>query len=70
MLVALPLVTDLRFIHARAALGRLMKVINKSSTSTTTFKLSDLLDLRLHEFVDDVGEIVDQAQKEEKMEQL
>lgn len=33
------------------------------------FKLDDLLALELHKFEDEVGEIVDRAQKEEKMEQ-
>ena len=33
------------------------------------FKLDDLLRLELHKFEDEVGEIVDRAQKEEKMEQ-
>jgi dynein heavy chain len=32
------------------------------------FKLDDLLTLQLHKFEEDVGEIVDRAQKEEKME--
>jgi hypothetical protein len=32
------------------------------------FKLDDLLALELHKFEDEVGEIVDRAQKEEKME--
>ena len=33
-----------------------------------SFKLDDLLKLELHKFEDEVGEIVDCAQKEEKME--
>lgn len=33
------------------------------------FKLDDLLKLELHKFEEEVGEIVDRAQKEEKMEQ-
>lgn len=33
------------------------------------FKLRDLLQLELHKFEEEVGEIVDRAQKEEKMEQ-
>ena len=32
------------------------------------FRLEDLLSLQLHQYADDVGEIVDRAQKEEKME--
>ncbi len=32
------------------------------------FKLNDLLALELHKFEEEVGEIVDRAQKEEKME--
>ena len=31
-------------------------------------KFSDLIDLGLHRFVDEIGEIVDRAQKEEKIE--
>lgn len=34
-----------------------------------SFKLDDLLKLELHKFADEVGEIVDCAQKEEKVEQ-
>lgn len=33
------------------------------------FKLDDLLALELHKFEEEVGEIVERAQKEEKMEQ-
>ena len=33
------------------------------------FCLADMLKLQLHKFVDDVGEVVDRAQKEDKMEQ-
>lgn len=33
------------------------------------FRLQDLLGLGLHQFAEDVGEITDRAQKEEKMEQ-
>lgn len=32
------------------------------------FRLEDLLRLQLHKYAEDVGEIVDRAQKEEKME--
>ena len=38
-------------------------------TIDANFKLDDLLRLELHKFEDEVGEIVDRAQKEEKMEQ-
>ena len=71
MLVALPLVTDLRHPSMRERhWAELMRVTSKEfDVNDPTFKLSDLLDLGLHEFGDDVGEIVDQAQKEEKMEQ-
>ncbi len=37
--------------------------------SDPAFKLDDLLKLELHKFEEEVGEIVDRAQKEEKMEQ-
>lgn len=36
--------------------------------SDPSFKLDDLLALQLHKFEEEVGEIVDRAQKEEKME--
>lgn len=38
------------------------------TVSDPAFKLDDLLALQLHKFEDEVGEIVDRAQKEEKME--
>lgn len=40
--------------------------LNTSAISDLTFE--DMLKLKLHEFVDDVGEVVDRAQKEEKIE--
>jgi dynein heavy chain len=71
MLVALPLVADLRHKSMRPRhWEELMKVTNtKFEITAPGFKLSDLLELELHNFGDDVGEIVDQAQKEEKMEE-
>lgn len=39
-----------------------------SFTLDAGFRLSDLLSLQLHQYAEDVGEIVDRAQKEEKME--
>jgi dynein heavy chain len=70
MLVALPLVADLRHPSMRDRhWAELMKVTNTNFEITASFKLRDLLELELHKFGDDVGEIVDQAQKEEKMEQ-
>lgn len=39
-----------------------------SFTLDASFRLSDLLKLELHKYAEDVGEIVDRAQKEEKME--
>ena len=70
MLVALPLVGDLRHPSMRDRhWAELMEVTNTKFEITADFKLRDLLDLELHNFGDDVGEIVDQAQKEEKMEQ-
>lgn len=38
------------------------------SVEDPAFKLADLLALELHKFEDEVSEIVDRAQKEEKME--
>ena len=70
MLVSLPLVGDLRHPSMRDRhWAELMNVTNKHFEFTDSFKLKDLLELELHKFGDDVGEIVDQAQKEEKMEQ-
>ena len=53
---------DLPFAPANAAL-------QVQFTIDANFKLDDLLRLELHKFEDEVGEIVDRAQKEEKMEQ-
>lgn len=39
------------------------------NVSDPAFQLDDLLALQLHKFEEEVGEIVDRAQKEEKMEQ-
>ena len=70
MLVALPLVSDLRHPSMRDRhWAELKKATEKNfDLEAPDFALRDLLDLGLHMFGEDVGEIVDQAQKEEKME--
>jgi dynein heavy chain len=50
---------------------KLMGVTKKQiDVNNPKFSLNDMLALELHNFVDDVGEVVDQAQKEDKMEQM
>ena len=68
-LVTIPLVADLRSPDMRDRHWKmLMEATGVSFTINASFKLDDLLKLELHKFADDVGEIVDQAQKEAKME--
>ena len=68
-LVSVPLVADLRSPAMRDRhWTALMEVTAKQFTIDSKFRLADLLALELHKFEDDVGEIVDRAQKEEKME--
>ena len=67
---SLPLVAELRSPamrdrHWKALMNATKKDINLSDPA---FSLQDLLDLELHRFEEEVGEIVDQAAKEEKME--
>lgn len=67
---SLPLVAELRSPamrdrHWQALMAATKKEINLQDP---TFSLQQLLDLELHKFEEEVGEIVDQAGKEEKME--
>eukprot|EP00879_Flechtneria_rotunda_P017284 GHRR01018106.1.p1 GENE.GHRR01018106.1~~GHRR01018106.1.p1 ORF type:complete len:1124 (+),score=375.49 GHRR01018106.1:243-3374(+) len=69
-LVSVPLVADLRSPAMRDRHWRLLMEATQVSFNVQDpgFKLDDLLALQLHKFEDEVGEIVDRAQKEEKME--
>jgi len=69
-MASIPLVSDLRHPSMRERHWKnLMDVTNVQFVIDEHFKLGNLLDLGLHKFEEDVGEIVNQAQKEEKMEQ-
>ena len=49
---------------------KLMGITKKNiDVNNSAFNLDNMLALELHNFVDDVGEVVDQATKEDKMEQ-
>lgn len=69
MAVALPLVSDL---HDPAMRDRhwkqLMKATGKNFVMDENFTLGTLLDLELHKFQEEVGDIVDRAKKEEGIE--
>ena len=67
---SLPLVAELRSPSMRARhWAALMAATGKQiNLEDPEFSLQHLLDLELHKFEDEVGEIVDQASKEEKME--
>jgi dynein heavy chain len=68
-LVSIPLVSDLRSPDMRDRHWQsLMKTTGVTFVIDANFKLDDLLALQLHKFEDEVGEIVDCAQKEAKME--
>jgi dynein heavy chain, axonemal len=67
---SLPLVAELRSPamrdrHWAALMAATKKDINLADPS---FSLQELLDLELHKYEEEVGDIVDQASKEEKME--
>eukprot|EP00960_Hanusia_phi_P043077 755854-Hanusia_phi.AAC.7 len=69
-LSTIPLVSDLRHPSMRDRhWNMLMDLTGVKFQIDDSFKLDDLLRLELHKFEDDVGEIVNRAQKEEKMEQ-
>jgi dynein heavy chain len=66
----IPLVADLRHPSMRDRHWKmLMDLTGVKFVIDENFKLENLLALQLHNFEDDVGEIVNRAQKEEKMEQ-
>eukprot|EP00878_Enallax_costatus_P044621 GHUV01053316.1.p1 GENE.GHUV01053316.1~~GHUV01053316.1.p1 ORF type:complete len:464 (+),score=147.77 GHUV01053316.1:399-1790(+) len=69
-LVSVPLVADLRSPAMRDRHWQQLMEATKVTFDIhdPTFKLDDLLALELHKFEEKVGEIVDRAQKEEKME--
>jgi dynein heavy chain len=69
-LSTIPLVSDLRHPSMRPRhWDMLMELTGVKFVIDDKFKLEDLIRLELHKFEDDVGEIVNRAQKEEKMEQ-
>jgi len=69
-LATIPLVSDLRHPSMRDRhWNMLMDLTGVKFVIDDKFKLEDLIALKLHQFEDDVGEIVNRAQKEEKMEQ-
>eukprot|EP00966_Prymnesium_polylepis_P164351 3799605-Prymnesium_polylepis.1 len=70
-LVSVPCVSDLKSPSMRDRhWDQLMEVTKVSiDVKNPTFALDDLLKLNLQNYVDDVGEVVDRAQKEDKMEQ-
>jgi len=68
-LVSVPLVADLRSPDMRDRHWKqLMTITGKTFVIDDKFSLDSLLALELHKFEDEVGEIVDCAQKEAKME--
>ena len=69
-LISVPLVADLKSPSMRDRhWQQLMEITKVKIVFTDTFALEDMLKLNLHNFVDDVGEVVDRATKEDKMEQ-
>ena len=73
-LVAVPAVSELKSPAMRQRhWDRLMQITGASiavadNKFDPAFCLADMLKLQLHKYVDDVGEVVDQANKEDKME--
>lgn len=68
-ITCVPLVADLRSPSMRDRHWKqLMDATKVSIVIDSAFKLDDLLKLELHKYEEEVGEIVDRAQKEEKME--
>jgi dynein heavy chain, axonemal len=69
LMTTVPLVSDLRSPAMRPRHWKLlMDATKKPFTMDDKFKLGDLLALELHKFEDEVSEIVDRAQKEDKLE--
>ena len=65
MMTSLPLVSDLAHPSMRERHWKqLMRATGKSFTKDDNFTLGNLLDLGLHNFQDEVADIVDRAQKE------
>jgi dynein heavy chain len=65
MMTSLPLVADLAHPSMRDRHWKqLMRATGKNFTKDDSFTLGNLLQLGLHNFVEEVGEIVDRAQKE------
>ena len=68
-LITVPCISDLKSPSMRDRHWRQLMDITKVEFSfTNDFKLRNMLALNLHNFVDDCGEVVDRAQKEDKME--
>uniref|UniRef100_A0A0G4GMS7 Dynein-1, subspecies f n=1 Tax=Chromera velia CCMP2878 TaxID=1169474 RepID=A0A0G4GMS7_9ALVE len=69
MSIVLPLINDLHSDSMRDRHWKqLMAVTGKTFTKGPEFCLEDLLNLKLHQHADEVGEIVDQAAKEARNE--
>jgi dynein heavy chain len=69
MAISLPLIQDLRDDSMRERhWKKLMRVCGKTFAMDAKFKLDHLLALKLHEFQDSVGEIVEQARQELKID--
>jgi len=69
MMVSLPLIQDLRDESMRDRhWKKLMRICGKTFVMDTKFKLDHLLALNLHEFQDSVGDIVEQARQELKID--
>ena len=65
MMTSLPLVSDLAHPSMRERHWKLlMRATGKNFTMDDSFSLGDLLNLGLHNFVEEVADIVDKAQKE------
>ena len=69
LLVTLPCVADLRSPCMRERhWAQLAEITGVQLQITDAFRLADLLQLRLHEYIDDVGHVIDRALKEDKTE--
>ena len=70
-LVSVPCVSDLKSPSMRDRHWEQLMEVTKVhiNVKDPKFALDDLLALNLQNYVDDVGEVVDRAQKEDKMEQ-
>jgi dynein heavy chain len=70
-LVAMPCCSDLKSPSMRERHWKKLMDVTKVTINVDdpAFALKDLIALNLQDYVDDVGEVVDQANKEDKMEQ-